>query len=60
VPLRLRWLLIKAGGRTVCAEIGKLINCIWNKEELLSSIRSLSLFLFIRRVIKVAIVIIDA
>ena len=26
--------LIKAGGRTVCCEIHKLINAIWNKEEL--------------------------
>jgi hypothetical protein len=26
--------LIKAGGRTICCEIHKLINSIWNKEEL--------------------------
>jgi len=26
--------LIKAGGRTFCYEIHKLINTIWNKEEL--------------------------
>jgi hypothetical protein len=26
--------LIKAGGRTNCSEIHKLINSIWNKEEL--------------------------
>jgi hypothetical protein len=26
--------LIKAGGRTICSEIHKLINSIWNKEEL--------------------------
>jgi hypothetical protein len=26
--------LIKAGGRTIRSEIHKLINCIWNKEEL--------------------------
>jgi len=24
----------KAGGRTICSEIHKLINSIWNKEEL--------------------------
>jgi hypothetical protein len=26
--------LIKAGGKTLCSEIHKLICCIWNKEEL--------------------------
>jgi hypothetical protein len=26
--------LVKAGGRTICSEIHKLINSIWNKEEL--------------------------
>jgi hypothetical protein len=26
--------LIKAGGRTICCEIHKRINCIWNKQEL--------------------------
>jgi len=26
--------MIKAGGRTICSEIHKLINSIWNKEEL--------------------------
>ena len=26
--------LIKAGGRTFCSETHKLINSIWNKEEL--------------------------
>jgi hypothetical protein len=26
--------LIKAGGRTICSEIHKLINYIWNKGEL--------------------------
>ena len=26
--------LIKAGGRTICYEIHKFINSIWNKEEL--------------------------
>jgi hypothetical protein len=26
--------LIKAGGRTICSEIHKLINYIWNKEEM--------------------------
>jgi len=26
--------VIKAGDRTICSEISKLINSIWNKEEL--------------------------
>jgi hypothetical protein len=26
--------MIKAGGSKICSEIHKLINCIWNKEEL--------------------------
>ena len=26
--------LIKVGGRTICSDIHKLINSIWNKEEL--------------------------
>jgi len=26
--------LIKAGGRTICSEIHKLINSVWNKEDL--------------------------
>jgi len=26
--------MIKAGGRTICSEIHKLINSTWNKEEL--------------------------
>jgi hypothetical protein len=26
--------LIQAGGNTLCSEIHKIINCIWNKEEL--------------------------
>jgi hypothetical protein len=26
--------MIKAGGSTICSELHKLINCIWNKEEL--------------------------
>jgi hypothetical protein len=26
--------LIQAGGNTLCSEIHKCINCIWNKEEL--------------------------
>jgi len=26
--------LIKAGGRTICSEIHKLINSVWNEEDL--------------------------
>jgi len=43
---------IKAGGRKILYEIQNLIISIWNKEELLRSGRSRSLYLSIRRVIK--------
>jgi hypothetical protein len=52
--------LIKVGGRTICSEIHKLINSIWNKRNCLSSQRSQSLYLFIRRVMKQIAVIIEA
>jgi hypothetical protein len=41
--------LIKTGGRTICSEIHKLINLIWN---CLRSGRRTSLYVFIRWVIK--------
>jgi len=44
--------LIKAGSRTTRSEIHKLINSTWNKEELPGDWKSLSLYLFIRKVIK--------
>jgi hypothetical protein len=43
--------MIKAGGMTICSEIHKFINSIWNKDDLLE--RS-------GRVIKQIVVIIDA
>jgi hypothetical protein len=50
----------KAGDRTIHSEIHKLINSIWNKEELPEEWRGQSLYLFIRRAIKQAVVIIEA
>jgi hypothetical protein len=52
--------VIKAGGRTIHSEIHKLINSIWNKEELPRSGRSRSLYLSIRKVKKQFAVIIEA
>jgi hypothetical protein len=53
--------LIKAGGSKISSEIHKLINCIWNKEELPEQFpRSQSLYLFMRRVIKQIVIIIEA
>jgi hypothetical protein len=46
--------LVKAGGRTIRSEIHKLINSIWNKEELHEQ------YLFIRRAIKQIAVSIEA
>jgi len=43
--------LIKAGSRTTRSEIPKLINSIWNTEELPEEWKD-SLYLFIRKVIK--------
>jgi len=31
--------LIQAGGKMLCSEIHKLINSIWNKEELLQKLK---------------------
>jgi len=52
--------LIKAGGSTIRPEIHKLINSIWNKEELPEDGRNRSLYLSIRRVIKQNVAIIGA
>jgi len=51
--------LIKAGGRTVCCDIHKLTNSVWNKEELPEEWKE-SIILSIRRVIKQCVVIIVA
>jgi hypothetical protein len=48
--------LIKADGREIRSEIRKLINFIWDKEELPEECNE-SLYLFIRRVIKQIVVI---
>jgi hypothetical protein len=52
--------LVKAGGRAYHSKIYKLINSISNKVGYLRNGRSRSLHLLIRRVIKQAVVIIDA
>ena len=44
--------LMKAGGRTICCEIHKLINSIRNKWELPEEWKELSLYLSIRRALK--------
>jgi hypothetical protein len=46
--------VIKAEGNTSCSEIHKLITSIWNKEELPQQ-----LYLFIKRVIKLTVTIIE-
>ena len=43
---------MKARGRTICCEIHKLINSIWNKGELPEEWKALSLYLSIRRALK--------
>jgi hypothetical protein len=40
--------LIQAGGNTLCSEIHNPINSIWNKINNHSSVRNLSLYLFIK------------
>jgi hypothetical protein len=50
--------LIQAGGEMLQSESHEVINSVWNKEELLISGRSLLLYQFTRRMIKLAIVII--
>jgi hypothetical protein len=44
--------LIQVGGEILCSRIHKLINFIWNQERLPISERTLSLYKFTRRVIK--------
>jgi hypothetical protein len=51
--------VIQAGGNILRSDIHKLSNSVWNKEELPSSGRNLFLYLFIERVIKLAVVIIE-
>jgi len=52
--------LIKLGGRTICSETHKLTKLFGIRRNCLRSLRSLSLYLFIRRVIKHIVVIIEA
>ena len=46
-------------GRTIHNEIHKLITSIWNKQNCLNSGQSQILYLFIRRVVKLIVVIIQ-
>jgi hypothetical protein len=50
--------LIQAGGETLVSAIHKLINSIWNRKNCLISERSLLLYQFTRRVIKLTVTII--
>jgi len=50
---------IQAGGNTLCSDIHKLINSIWNKEECCCSGRNLSVHPFTKKVIKLIVVIIE-
>jgi hypothetical protein len=49
--------LIKAGHRTICSEISKLLNSIWNKEELPEEWKGRSLYLFIRTIKQIVVII---
>jgi hypothetical protein len=50
--------LIKAGGETLYSEIHRLICSIWNKEYCHSSGRNLLLYQFIKRAIRLIVIII--
>jgi hypothetical protein len=51
--------LIKAGGETLCSEIHRLIRSIWNKVELPQQWKESILYQFIKRVIRLTVVIIE-
>jgi hypothetical protein len=50
--------LIQAGGKTLPSQIYKLINSIWSIKNCLTRERSLLLYQFTKRVIKLSVVII--
>jgi hypothetical protein len=50
--------LIQAGGEMLLSAIHKLINSVWNKEELLDQWKGLLLYQFAKRVIKLTVIII--
>jgi len=52
--------LIKAGGRTICYEIHKLITSIWNKQELPEAWGYIIVTLSIRRVKNKLVIIVEA
>jgi hypothetical protein len=47
-------------GRTILSEIHKLNNSAWNKEELPEEWKERSLYLFMIRVIKAVVIIVEA
>jgi hypothetical protein len=50
--------LIKTGGETLCSEIHRLICSMWNKEELPQQWKESILYQFIKRVIRLIVIII--
>jgi type I site-specific restriction-modification system R (restriction) subunit len=50
--------LIQAEGEPLVSALHKLINCIWNKEELLDPLKEYILYEFTKRVIKLTVLII--
>ena len=52
--------LIKAGGKTICSEICKLINYIWNEEELPVEWKESIMYLLLIKVIKQNVAVIEA
>jgi hypothetical protein len=51
--------LVKTGGETLYSEINTLICSMWNKEECHSSGRNLLLYQFIKRGMRLIVIIID-
>jgi hypothetical protein len=51
--------LIKTGGETFCSEIQKLIYSIWTRRNCHSCERNLLLYQFIKRVIRLVVIIIE-
>jgi len=52
--------VIELGGNAVCSETNRPISSVWDKEELLQQWKELMCYLFISRVKKLIMVIIEA
>jgi len=50
---------MQVGGNTLHSEILRCINCIWNKEELLQRWEESVWYIFMKRTIKLTVVIIE-